>query len=69
VYVDGSRPHLIEGFTRRTFIDMVAGVRDQAIATRMMSEKDWERGMEGLYRTTASDGAFCYTFFKGIAHK
>ena len=32
VYVDGSRPDLIDGFTRKTFTAMVEGVRETAIA-------------------------------------
>ncbi|MCA9914436.1 MAG: class I SAM-dependent methyltransferase, partial [Anaerolineae bacterium] len=31
VYVDGSKPHLIEGFTRNTFTAMIEGVRDAAL--------------------------------------
>lgn len=35
VYVDDSRPHLVEGFTRRTFTAMVRGVRAAAIAAEL----------------------------------
>ncbi len=64
VYVDGSKPHLIEGFTLKTFTAMVEGVRDQALAAGMIDEASWERGIAGLTRTAAADGVFCYTFFK-----
>jgi SAM-dependent methyltransferase len=65
VYVDASRPRLVEGFTRRTFTAMVTGVRDQAVAGGLMSAADFDRGVADLYRT--ADGVFCYTFFKGVA--
>jgi len=32
VYVDSSRPELVEGFSRNTFIAMVEGVRDRALS-------------------------------------
>ena len=67
VYVDGSRPHLVEGFTRRTFTAMVEGVRDQALAMGLIDDVAWRRGIADLYRTTDADGTFCYTFFKAVA--
>ena len=67
VYVDASKPELVEGFTKNTFIAMVEGVREQALDTKMMNQEHWEKGINDLYRTTQPDGTFCYTFFKGIA--
>lgn len=64
VYVDGSRPKLIEGFTRNTFTAMVEGVREQALAAGITDPESWQRGIDGLNRTAADDGVFCYTFFK-----
>jgi SAM-dependent methyltransferase len=69
VYVDATRPLLIEGFTRNTFTAMVEGVRDQAIGIGLIDEATWEKGIRDLERTTARDGSFCYTFFKGVAVK
>jgi hypothetical protein len=69
VYVDNSRPKLIEGFTRLTFTAMVEGVRDAVLSRGLMNEEDWERGIHDLYRTCAPDGVFCYTFFKGCGIK
>ncbi len=66
VYVDGSRPALIEGFTRNTFTAMVEGVREQAIACGLIDAAAFDRGVRDLYRTAADDGVFCYTFFKGL---
>ena len=69
VYVDSSRPDLVEGFTKNTFIAMVEGVKEQALRSGLVEEADWERGIRDLYRTTKKDGTFIYTFFKGKALK
>jgi ubiquinone/menaquinone biosynthesis C-methylase UbiE len=69
VYVDGSRPELIEGFTKQTFTAMVEGVGEAAVGKGMMSKTDWDRGIADLYRTAEPDGVFCYTFFKGTGVK
>jgi len=69
VYVDSSKPQLVDGFTKKTFIAMVKGVKYQALNLGMIDELTWEKGINDLYRTTNSDGTFCYTFFKGIATK
>ena len=67
IYVDGSRPELIEGFSRNTFIAMVEGVRDQAMAEGLIDAAAWETGITDLNRATAPDGTFCYTFFRALA--
>jgi SAM-dependent methyltransferase len=69
VYVDASRPSLVNGFTENTFIAMVAGIREKAIATGMIGQTEFDRGIADLERTTGQDGAFCYTFFKCTARK
>ncbi len=69
VYVDSSKPELVEGFTKNTFIAMVEGVREQALRLNMIDEATWEKGIKDLYRTTGQDGTFCYNFFKGTAIK
>lgn len=66
VYVDSSRPDLVEGFSRSTFIAMVEGVRDQALSLGLIDERTWDKGIADLYRATESDGTFCYTFFKAV---
>jgi SAM-dependent methyltransferase len=67
VYVDASRPALVEGFTRRTFIAMIEGVREAAISAGLSSPAAFDAGIESLHRTTHADGTFCYTFFKAVA--
>ena len=67
VYVDDSRPHLVEGFSKNTFIAMVEGVRDQALSLGMVDRRTWENGLADLYRATEPGGTFCYTFFKATA--
>ncbi|MDO8841791.1 class I SAM-dependent methyltransferase [Methanocalculus sp.] len=64
VYVDASRPDLVEGFTKKTFIAMIEGAKEEALAKGMITETNWERGIIDLNRTTESDGTFSYTFFK-----
>ena len=66
VYVDSSRPHLVEGFTRNTFTAMVEGVRERALAAGLIDEETWEKGIRDLYRTADTDGTFCYAFFKAV---
>lgn len=67
VYVDASRPELVDGFTHRTFTAMIAGVREPAIAAGLTTAVDFDAGLQGLSRTTESDGMFGYTFFKATA--
>jgi SAM-dependent methyltransferase len=69
VYVDASRPGLVEGFTKLTFTAMVEGVADEVHRQGLMSREAWERGIAALYRTAEKDGVFCYTFFKATARK
>ena len=69
VYVDSSKPELVEGFTKNTFIAMVEAVHEQAIEKNLIDEKTWEKGIKDLYATTHPNGTFCYTFFKGTATK
>ena len=66
VYVDASRPHLVDGFTRRTFTAMIEGVRGSAIEAEIIDPATFDAGIRALHRTTEDDGVFCYTFFKGV---
>jgi len=69
VYVDSSRPELVEGFTKKTFTAMVEGVEEQALAMNLIDKETWDKGIRDLYRAAEGDGTFCYTFFKGVAYK
>jgi SAM-dependent methyltransferase len=69
VYVDASRPGLVEGFTKLTFTAMVEGVGAEVLKQGLMTRDAWERGISALYRTAEPDGVFCYTFFKATARK
>ena len=69
VYVDSSKPRLVEGFTKNTFTAMIEGVRGSSINAGLIDEKTFDDGIRGLYRTAETDGVFCYTFFKAIATK
>ena len=68
VYVDASRPDLVDGFTKKTFTAMIEGVREQAIAACLSDAASFDEGIRDLYRTTEPDGVFCYTFFKGVGY-
>ena len=65
VYVDSSRPDLVEMFTRRTFAAMIQGVREDALKAGLISAQRFDEGIRALYRSADTDGVFCYTFFKG----
>jgi SAM-dependent methyltransferase len=69
VYVDSSRPGLVEGFTKKTFTAMIEGVRETALAEGITDQGSFDRGIRDLYRTAEADGVFCYTFFKAVAVK
>jgi len=69
VYVDSSRPELVDGFTRKTFTAMIEGVRESALAAGLIDPPTFDAGVRDLHRTTEADGVFCYTFFKGVGTK
>jgi SAM-dependent methyltransferase len=69
VYVDSSRPDLVDGFTRKTFTAMIEGIRQPAIAAGLIAPERFDQGVRDLHRTTEADGVFCYTFFKGVGEK
>ena len=66
VYVDSSKPELVEGFTKKTFTSMIEGVRQSALDSGLLTEADFDKGIADLYRTAEADGVFCYTFFKAV---
>ncbi len=66
VYVDASRPNLVDGFIEKTFTAMVAGVGDEAVSSGRISQERWDEGIRGLRRTKEKDGTFCYTFFRAF---
>ena len=69
VYVDSSKPQLVEGFIKNTFTAMIEGIRESAIVADLIDQKTFDDGVQALYRTTETDGVFCYTFFKATATK
>jgi protein-L-isoaspartate O-methyltransferase len=69
VYVDSSRPNLVDGFTRKTFTAMIEGVRESAIAAGLIEPERFDAGVRDLHRATEADGVFCYTFFKAVGEK
>jgi SAM-dependent methyltransferase len=69
VYVDASKPRLVEGFIKNTFTAMIEGVGEKAIKKGLMESNEFAKGINDLYRTAEPDGVFSYTFFKAFAVK
>lgn len=69
VYVDATRPNLIEGFTKKTFTAMIEGVKNDAVNHNLISADRFDTGIHDLYRTCEPDGTFVYTFFKASGVK
>jgi SAM-dependent methyltransferase len=69
VYVDATRPALVDGFIRKTFTAMVEGAGAEAIRRNMIDAESWDKGIRDLARTAEPDGTFCYTFFKAVGVK
>src|ERR1700737_485283 len=45
VYVDSTRPDLVEGFTRKTFTAMIEGIRESAIEADLTEPKTFDAGI------------------------
>ncbi|MEM8526511.1 MAG: methyltransferase domain-containing protein [Bacteroidota bacterium] len=69
IYVDDSKPALVQGFTRDTFTAMIKGIAEEAIGQKVISEVEFWEGIQDLEKTASGGGTFCYTFFKGVAKK
>ena len=69
VYVDASRPALVDGFIKKTFTAMIKGVREAALEAGMSEPHRFDEGIRDLTRTAEPDGVFCYTFFKALGLK
>jgi SAM-dependent methyltransferase len=67
IYADQTRPALVDGFTRNTFIAMIESVRDDALAAGLIARTAWDRGIADLRRTAEEGGTFHYTFAKAVA--
>src|SRR5256885_15322239 len=51
VYVDASRPELVDGFTRKTLTAMVADAREAVIAQNLLPKDEFDAGLNGFERT------------------
>ena len=65
VYVDASKPELVEGFTLRTFTAMIEGVREPAVTAGLIDADRFDQGISDL----AATETFSYTFFKAVASR
>jgi SAM-dependent methyltransferase len=66
-YADQSRPDLVDAITIRTFTAMIGGVREAAVAARLLTAEAFDAGIADLHRAAQPGGVFCYTFFKAVA--
>lgn len=66
VYADMTTPELVDGFVRRTFTQMIEGIREPALAAGLMVPEHFDAGLSALRRTAETGGVFCYTFFKAV---
>jgi len=70
IYIDQSKPALMESFVGKTIIPMVEGVKARAMETGLTDETSWNIGIRDLSRIAErEDGTFCYTFFKAVGVK
>lgn len=69
VYVDQTKPLLVDGFIKKTIIAMVEGVKEQALDLELVNEETWEKGIKDLHKTAEPEGTFFYNFFKGLGFK
>lgn len=67
IYVDHSKPQLVEGFIKNTFTAMIQGMTEDILAEKLLSVQEVEAGIKGLLETATTDGVFSYTFFKARA--
>ena len=68
VYVDASRPALVDGFVRKTIAAMVNGARENALRLGVAQAEEFDRGVaDFLALADSPEGTFCYTFFKALA--
>jgi ubiquinone/menaquinone biosynthesis C-methylase UbiE len=70
VYMDQSKPDLMDMFVRKTIIPMVEGVRAAALERGLIDAFAWAKGIADLHHIAdGAVGTFCYTFFKGVGFK
>ena len=66
IYADNSKPEVVSGFSKKTFIAMVESVGQEVMDKKFITKENWVRGLEDLNKATKRDGSFIYTFFKAF---
>ena len=59
----------VESFTKNTFTEMIKGITEEALAKKLISKNNMEKGVADLLKTASGGGIFSYTFFKSIGTK
>lgn len=67
VHADAARPDLVEHFVSDTFVAMMAGLRNAAVAAGLATPERFDAGLADLARSAGPEGTFTYTFFKATA--
>ena len=68
VYVDSSRPDLVDGFSF-DWTGHWLHARDPEMEAGITDPEAFDAGVRDLHRTAGADGVFCYTFFKAVGGK
>ncbi len=70
VYIDQSKPELMDNFVNKTIIPMVVGVKANALEIGFTDKTSWDKGIRDLHKVAENEhGTFCYTFFKAVGVK
>ena len=69
VYADASKPHLVDGFTRKTFTAMIEGVRTSSLEAGILDAETFDKGIQDLYRTAEADGVLTCVSMNGLFRK
>ena len=69
LYVDGQDEGLGYAFVTAIFVPMLEAIGPQAIAEGIITAPLFRQGIQDLYAIAATEGLFCYTFFKAFGIK
>lgn len=69
VFVDDSKPSMVDGFVKNTFTAMIKGIAEEAVSRGVVTQDEMDTGIRDLLRTAEGGGSFSYTFFKVVGTK
>lgn len=69
VYCDSAHPEMMRGFADKTIVGMLRGIEEEVMNRRLIPPETWKKGLRDLTDLSeSSNGTFCYTFFRAVAH-